>query len=100
MTAFRLLAKLKFLRGTPLDLFGYSKHRRIERQMIRDYETSIDELLESLDSANIDLAVEIASLPEQVRGYDLVKDRQYADARAKQTELFDGFRRLTGSSSG
>jgi indolepyruvate ferredoxin oxidoreductase len=100
MTAFRLLAKLKFLRGTPLDLFGYSKHRRIERQMIRDYETSIDELLESLDSTNIDLAVEIASLPEQVRGYDLVKDRQYADARAKQTELFDGFRRLTGSSSG
>jgi indolepyruvate ferredoxin oxidoreductase len=100
MTAFRLLAKLKFLRGTPLDIFGYSKHRRTERQMIRDYEAAIDELLDGLDSHNLDLAVAIASLPEQIRGYDLVKDRQHADALAKQAELFDGFRRLTASPPG
>ena len=64
------LARLKFLRGTPLDPFGYSAHRKLERRLIRDYEARIRELLAELSSHNLDVAVDIASLPEQVRGFE------------------------------
>jgi len=71
--AFRILARFKVLRGTPLDPFGRSAERRMERRMIRDYEALIGELLGKLDGANAVTATELARLPLQVRGYGHVK---------------------------
>ncbi len=73
------LAKFKFLRGTVLDPFGYGSDRRLERRLPVEYEAIIDELLRSLNAQNLALAVQIASLPEQIRGYGHVK-RRHLDA--------------------
>jgi len=84
---FRMLAKLKGLRGTSLDIFGYSKERREERALIGEYETLIGELLSGLSAANYALAVKLASVPDDIRGYGHVKDTHLAKARRKQAEL-------------
>jgi indolepyruvate ferredoxin oxidoreductase len=86
------LARFRFLRGTPFDPFGWTAHRRGERALIREYETRLDELLAGLSAENRDLAVEIASLPEWIRGFDLVKDRHLETARTKERELLAAFR--------
>jgi indolepyruvate ferredoxin oxidoreductase len=90
--AFRLLAKLRFLRGTPLDPFGRTAHRRLERELVRDYEASVETLLDGLDAESRELAVAIASLPEQIRGFDVVKERHLEQVREKQAELLAAFR--------
>jgi indolepyruvate ferredoxin oxidoreductase len=91
-TALRLLAKLKFLRGGPLDFFGMTRHRRAERALISEYERILDELESALTRDNLELAVQIASIPEHVRGYDTVKERHLEEARTKQAELLAAFR--------
>jgi len=90
--AFKLLAKLKFLRGGAFDLFGYTKERRTERELIGNYEKMIDELLPELSTANHSLAVRIASIPEDIRGFGHVKERNLELALAKQADLLDQFR--------
>jgi indolepyruvate ferredoxin oxidoreductase len=85
--AFRLLARLKRLRGTAFDVFGYTAERREERALIRDYEGLIDELLGGLTPANHSLAVKLASIPDDIRGYGHVKDAHLVKARRKQEEL-------------
>ena len=90
--AFRILAKLKILRGTALDVFGRTKERRTERRLIGEYEATVAELLERLDRENHALAVEIASVPEQIRGYGHVKRRHLDGAKKKETELLAQFR--------
>jgi indolepyruvate ferredoxin oxidoreductase len=92
-----VMAKLKFLRGTAFDFFGRDAHRKLERQLITEYETTTAEILEGLSKDNLDVAVQIASIPEHVRGFDTVKEEQLAAARGKQTELFDAFRRSAPS---
>ncbi len=87
MTAFRLLAKMKGLRGTPFDVFGYGAERCIERELIAEYERNIDEALQRLTPANHASAVALAAIPEQIRGYGPVKARHIAQARARQTAL-------------
>ncbi len=89
-----LLAKLKFLRGTLLDPFGWTAHRRRERELIREYERTLAGLLAGLSPETHPIAVEIASLPEQIRGFDLVKDEHLALARARQTELLNALRSM------
>ncbi len=69
----RALAALKFLRGTPFDVFGYAKVRRIEREVIDEYRALIDEELISLTPERYDTAVELAELPDAIRGYEDVK---------------------------
>ena len=96
--ALRWLARGKVLRGTPLDPFGRAAHRRLERRLIRDYEQLLDELLDGLDAARHGLAVEIAGLPEQVRGFDLVKERQLELANERQAELLARFRAAASES--
>jgi len=91
-TAFRLLAKLKGLRGTVLDIFGYSAERKLERQLIADYERTIDEVLSTLAHDNHALAIEITSIPEQIRGYGHVKEAHLARAKARETELLAAWR--------
>jgi indolepyruvate ferredoxin oxidoreductase len=89
---FAILAHGKRIRGTRLDLFGRTPHRRAERELIAKYEATIDELLAALDEGNHELAVEIASIPEHIRGYDLVKEEHLRDAQAREDELLAKFR--------
>jgi len=86
--AMRWLSKLKGLRGTAFDPFGRTDERRTERALIGEYEQAIERLLGRLTRDNLPLAVEIASLPEQIRGYGHIKARATAEARRKRDELF------------
>ncbi|UBB25220.1 indolepyruvate ferredoxin oxidoreductase family protein [Pseudoxanthomonas japonensis] len=85
--AFGLLAKLRFLRGGAFDVFGRTAERRGERQLISDYERTLDQLLGSLDADRLGLAVDIASIPEHIRGYGHVKERHLHEAKAREAEL-------------
>jgi indolepyruvate ferredoxin oxidoreductase len=86
-TAFRWMAKFKGLRGSALDVFGYSEERRTERALIGEYRSSIEALLPDLDAGNHALALEIARLPEQIKGFGHVKARHLAAARSRWAEL-------------
>ncbi len=91
-TAFKLLARLKGLRGSALDVFGYTAERRGERQLILDYAKTIETLLAGLGHDRHALAVEIAKLPEQIRGYGHVKEANLAKVRAKWDELLAAYK--------
>ena len=88
---FRLLKNLKALRGTPFDPFGYTEERRTERALIREYEDTVERLLDGLSAQNHAAAVQIASLPEEIRGYGHIKAKSIAVARAKREELLAAF---------
>jgi indolepyruvate ferredoxin oxidoreductase len=87
LPVFGVLARLRFLRGTPFDPFGYAAERRLERRLIADYERLVEELLAVLTPERHALAVELASLPEQLRGYGHVKARHLAALEQRQAEL-------------
>jgi len=87
MGLFQLLGKLRFLRGTAFDVFGYSEERRTERELIREYEQTVERLLAGLTPQNHALAVQIASIPEEIRGFGHIKARNLAPARKKRDEL-------------
>lgn len=89
--AFRMLASVRFLRGTQLDLFGYTQERKDERQLLRDYEQMVERLIESATSENLGAAVEIASVPDQIRGYGHVKEASLQLARKRWDELWRAF---------
>ena len=91
-TAFKLLAKLKGLRGGFFDVFGRTAERRMERQLIEDYFRTVTGLLGQLDAANLGLAVQIAEVPEHIRGYGHVKEAHLAKAKAREAELLARFR--------
>lgn len=86
-TAFKWLAKLRKLRGTAFDIFGKTAERKMERQLIADYFTTIEGLLGKLDRGNVHLAAEIASIPEHIRGYGHVKEEHLHKAKAREAEL-------------
>ena len=88
----RLLKKFRFLRGTPFDIFGYSKERRTERKLIAEYEKLLAEIVEKLGRENHSSAVALASIPEKIRGYGPVKERHLAAAKAEETALYEHFR--------
>jgi indolepyruvate ferredoxin oxidoreductase len=87
MSAFGVLAKLRRLRGTAFDVFGRTEERRTERALVADYEQLVDELLGRLAADNHATAVELASLPEEIRGYGHVKAQHLEKVRARQAEL-------------
>jgi indolepyruvate ferredoxin oxidoreductase len=91
LPAFRLLAKLKGLRGTPLDPFGRSLERRTERKLIADYEAMLDEVIEKLTIENHHLAVGLAAIPEKIRGFGHIKQRHLAAAKADEAALLEQF---------
>ncbi len=95
MSAFRVLAKLRRLRGTALDVFGRTAERKMERALIGEYEALVAELLARLAPHNHALAVELAQIPEHIRGYGHVRQRHVEAARAKQAELLAAFRAAT-----
>jgi indolepyruvate ferredoxin oxidoreductase len=90
MGAFKLLAKLKGLRGGAFDVFGYTAERKMERALILEYRGMIEGLLGTLDAGTYASAVELASLPEQIRGFGHVKEKAVAEYRARKEELLSG----------
>jgi indolepyruvate ferredoxin oxidoreductase len=87
LTGFRVLARLKGLRGTPLDVFGRTEERRGERALIGEYRASVEQVLAGLDAGNHALATEIARIPEQIKGFGHVKARNLAAARVQWEQL-------------
>ena len=85
--AFALLARLKFLRGGALDVFGYTEERRMERRLIEDYHASVEAVLARLNEKNLTLAVELASLPEQIRGFGHVKQAHFGKVKERWRAL-------------
>jgi len=88
---FKILSKFKFLRGTALDVFGHTEERKTERALIREYEEAVERLLTELSPQNHALAIQIASLPEEIRGYGHIKLKSVVAARKKQGELLAAF---------
>jgi indolepyruvate ferredoxin oxidoreductase len=96
---FRVLARLRALRGTALDIFGYTQERRMERRLIVDYENTLREIAASLDSGNHALCVEIASVPAKIRGYGHIKARNAEGAKACEAELLSLLRKRDAPAS-
>jgi indolepyruvate ferredoxin oxidoreductase len=84
---FRLLAKGKGLRGTAWDIFGYSAERKLERQMIADYERLVEEVVARLSPATHATAVALASLALDIRGFGHIKLRNYKAVKAREAAL-------------
>ena len=89
---FKLLAKLKGLRGGAFDVFGKTEERQTERALIQQYRASIEEVLRSLNADNHATAVEIARIPEQIKGYGHVKERNLKPARERWNALMAQYR--------
>jgi len=89
--AFRVLAKFKALRGTPLDPFGYTVERRTERRLIAEYCDLLREFCERLTPDNHHVAVALAALPEKIRGFGHVKQRHISAAQAEEAALREQF---------
>ena len=83
LTGFKLLKHFKVLRGTPLDIFGNTEEREMERALIGEYVTSIDQVLAKLNADNHALALEIANLPDAIKGFGHVKARNVVAVRGK-----------------
>ena len=89
----RLLARGKRFRGGRLDIFGKTRHRRLERSLIGEYEDVIRELTADLRDENYETAVQIASVPEVIRGFDTVKEASIAKAKSSEEKLLAEFRK-------
>ena len=96
MSAFKVLAKFKGLRGTALDMFGYTAERKMERGLIASYRQTVTTLLTKLTAENLPNAVAIASIPEEIRGYGHVKERHLAAAKLKESALIAAFDQPSG----
>lgn len=91
MRGFAVLARLKGLRGSPLDIFGYTEERRMERRILGEYESSLDDIVGNLSAANYDRAVEYAAYPKHVRGFGHVKDANAKRAEMERAGLREAF---------
>ncbi len=93
LTAFKVLSKFKGLRGTALDPFGRTEERKMERALVTQYEASIEEVLQTLDAGNHAAAVDIARIPELIKGYGHVKARNVELAQQQWAAAMAAFRR-------
>jgi indolepyruvate ferredoxin oxidoreductase len=91
MGLFRILARLKGLRGTALDIFGRTEERRMERALIAEYEQTVEALIAGLTRDNHALALELAALPEEIRGYGHIKAKNVETARVRREALMQKF---------
>jgi indolepyruvate ferredoxin oxidoreductase len=87
MPVFRMLARMKGLRGTAFDIFGHSADRRLERDLIAGYEKDVAHILSVLSPLTLDTGIEILSLPDRIRGYGPVKEKAVAEAKARYAQL-------------
>jgi indolepyruvate ferredoxin oxidoreductase len=90
-SAFRILARLKVLRGTILDPFGRTAERRWERQLLADYEAVLDTVEASLTAANLETAITLVAYPRKIRGFGHVKQAQARPALAERERLLKAF---------
>ena len=86
-SAFKLLAKLKGLRGGAFDVFGYTEERKMERALIAEYRELVGTVLAQLNAGNYDTAVALAQLPEKIRGFGHVKEKAVAEFHAEKARL-------------
>ena len=86
--AFPVMAKMKGLRGTALDIFGYTDERKMERGLIADYEAGIETLAAGLTPERLDTAIRIAAIPQKIRGYGHIKDASVGPAKAEEKALW------------
>jgi indolepyruvate ferredoxin oxidoreductase len=93
LLAFKVLSKLKFLRGTSLDVFGRTEERQTERALIQEYKDAVQELLGSLTTQNHAMAVNVAKVPEQIKGFGHVKERHIEAAMLQWQNNMDLFRK-------
>ncbi|HEY0846613.1 MAG TPA: indolepyruvate ferredoxin oxidoreductase family protein [Noviherbaspirillum sp.] len=91
LKAFGLLAKLKFLRGGTFDVFGHTAERKTERALIGQYRETVSALLPKLTTQNLAKAVAIASIPEEIRGFGHIKERNLKAAKEKEAALLNAF---------
>ncbi|MFZ6847991.1 indolepyruvate ferredoxin oxidoreductase family protein [Undibacterium sp. RuRC25W] len=91
MKAFGVLASMKSLRGSALDIFGYTEERRMERALPVEYKQTISKLLPLLTADNVAKAVAVACIPEDIRGYGHVKERHLVAAKNKEANLIAEF---------
>jgi indolepyruvate ferredoxin oxidoreductase len=91
-TPLKMLKAFKWLRGTPFDLFGYSGERRMERALIKQYEADMKDILPKVTSGTLDIAVALASLPLDIRGFGPVKAANEVKAAKRREELLAAFR--------
>ena len=91
LKAMRVLAKMKFLRGTPLDPFGRLAERRIERSLVDEYESTMRDIAAKLSSRNHAIAVEIAELPDSIRGFGHIKLQSVGAANRLRAQLLQRF---------
>jgi indolepyruvate ferredoxin oxidoreductase len=91
MSLFAVLARLKILRGTPFDLFGYTGERRMERRLIEEYRKLVERLLLGLSPATQGAAVRLASLPEKIRGFGHVKTASVEGVKREEEKLLRQF---------
>jgi indolepyruvate ferredoxin oxidoreductase len=87
-----VLAKFKFLRGTPLDIFGYTEERRMERRLVTEYLEKLEMIMAELSPLNYATAVAVASIPEKIRGFGPIKQRTLNAAKAEEKVLLEQFR--------
>src|SRR5712672_1338287 len=87
MPVFRLLAQMRWLRGTAFDIFGHSADRRLERDLVAGYEKDVATVLGLLSPLTLDTAIEILSLPDRIRGYGPVKEKAVRDAKTRYAQL-------------
>src|SRR6266851_1752839 len=85
--AFRLLARLKFLRGTAFDPFGYTAERKAERKLIDDYLAMIEQHITTAKGSQIPILARLARLPEMIRGYGHIKEQSIEKSLAEKTRL-------------
>lgn len=95
----RMLSRLRGLRGGPFDPFGYSRERKLERRLIRDYEELLARFVEALDASRLPLAVALAELPGEIRGFGPVKLAAIDRADAKRKELLVAWQDGAGGGS-
>lgn len=92
MPVFRVLTRLRVLRGTPFDPFARTEERRAERDLIGNYQDMIEEILQNLSAETLAVSVELASLPERIRGFGHVKERAMREAAVRRASLLQKLR--------
>lgn len=85
--SFRMLRAAKRIRGTRLDVFGYARVRKVERQLVGEYQTLVRTALENLSDATLEQILEVCTLPDMVRGYEDIKLANVERFRARATDL-------------
>jgi indolepyruvate ferredoxin oxidoreductase len=90
-TSFKVMKRFKGLRGTRFDLFGYTEERKMERALRDDYIVALDTIAAELSSKNLELAVAIAEVPDDIRGYGHVKEASVEAAEAAREALWAGW---------